>query len=98
MALAAVFMLSSGFSLTNGKENADNIVSSYLEFDFISILEFEKANEDVPCRWRICRYRINSDGTRTLIGCSGWSYGECYDNGDGTLTPAITLSPVIIGG
>ena len=100
MALATVFMFSSGFVMDNGAHFNDdeesiiicNVVSTQIEFE---LLGDSSINGMVPCRKRTCSY-VNGE----LQGCTEWTIGECDKDDDGNLSNfrGISLDPIIIGG
>ena len=100
MALATVFMLSSGFGVDDLSNFSTEEELSLDHEDISTRIEFELLGEGlidgmVPCRRRTCTY-VNGE----LQGCTEWEYGECDKDGDGNLSNfrGISLEPVIIGG
>jgi hypothetical protein len=94
---ALAFMLVGTFAFANTDLNINEKVN---EVEFSAEIQIEilgnidSISEDVPCRWRTCRYKI-VDGERVLIGCSGWTYGDCSDDGNGGLTPGPSQLPEV---
>jgi len=99
---ALAFMLIGTFAFANTDLKINekvNEVELTTEIQFEILGNADSISEDVPCRWRTCRYGIDQEGNRTLLGCSDWTYGDCTDDGNGGLTPGpVQLPEVTLNG
>lgn len=106
MALAGVFMLSSGFMANDSTKKIENkkkpneiIVLANSDIDFpeiivkrqIEIIEATFDDDVVRCKIRTCTY-VGGE----LQGCTEWRYTYCDKDSNGSLSEHFSQSPVLI--
>lgn len=93
MALATVFLLSSGFvSITPTVELDSDFPEISVSREIVVLTSNFDDDELVRCKIRTCTY-VGGE----LQGCTAWRYTWCDKESNGSLSEHFSQSPVLIG-